>query len=63
MDDEIDDGITYKICKITWIELTEKYGHWIQYNICDEYIYSNCYDKRDIQQMMFFFFYSTCIGL
>ena len=43
-----DDGTTCNSCNIPWIELTEKYGDWVQYDICDEYICPKCCDKRDI---------------
>ena len=43
-----DDVTAYKMCKTPWIELTEKCGDWVQWNICNEYICPNCYDKRDI---------------
>ena len=47
-DEEEDDGTTCKICKIHWIELTERCGDWVQCDICDEYICPKCYDERDI---------------
>ena len=47
-DEEEDDGITYKFCKIPWIELTKKWGDCVQCDICDQYICPKCYDKRDI---------------
>ena len=46
-DEEEDDGTNCKICKIPWIELTEKCGDRVKCDICDEYICPNCYDKRD----------------
>ena len=45
--DEEDDG-TCKICKIPWVELTEKCGDWVQCNICDECICLKCYGNIDI---------------
>ena len=47
-DDEENDGTTCKICKISSIEVTEKFGDWIECDTCDEYICPKCYDKRDI---------------
>ena len=47
-DEEGDDGTICKICKIPWIELTEKCRDWVQYNTCDKYISPKCYGKRDI---------------
>ena len=47
-DEEKDDSPTCKICKIHWIELTEKCGDGVQCDICDEYICPKCYEKRDI---------------
>ena len=47
-DKEEYDGTTCKVYKTAWIELTEKCGDWIQSDICDEYIYPKCYDKRDV---------------
>ena len=41
-DEEEDDGTTCKICKVSWVELTEKCGDVVQY-ICQK-----CYGKRDI---------------
>ena len=46
--DEEEDGTTCKICKISWIELAEKCGDWVQCDTCNEYIFQECYDKRDI---------------
>ena len=46
--DEEDGGTTCKICKIPWIELTEKREDWVQCDMCDEYIFPKCYDKADI---------------
>ena len=43
-----EDGTTCKICKISWIELAEKCGDWVQCDTCNEYIFQECYDKRDI---------------
>ena len=47
-DEEEDDGTTCKICKIPWIELTEKREDWVQCDMYDEYIFPKCYDKADI---------------
>ena len=51
-DEEEDDGTTCKICKIPWIELTEKYEDWIQ---CGEYICPKYYDKKYISADYDFF--------
>ena len=47
-DEELFDGATCKICKIPWIELTEKSGYWSQCDICDEYIWLKGHSKRDM---------------
>ena len=47
-DEEEDNGTTWKICKIPWIELAQQWGDWVQCDICDKYIGPKCYDKRDI---------------
>ena len=47
-DEEEDYGTTCKIYKIPWVKLTEKCGDWFQCNICEEYIWPKCYDKRNI---------------
>ena len=41
------DRTTCKMCKIPWIELTEKSKDRFQYDICDTCICPKCYDKRD----------------
>ena len=35
-----------KICRILWIELTEKCGDWDQCNICNEFFCPKFYDKN-----------------
>ena len=35
-------GTTCRICQIPRIELMEKCGYWVQFDICDEYIYPKC---------------------
>ena len=54
--------VTCKICKIPWIELTEKCGNWVQCAICDEYICPKRYDKRYFCRWWFFFFASFQLG-
>ena len=54
-DEEDDDGTTCKICKIPWIELTEKCGDWAQGAICDEYIFPKYYGKINISTDDHFF--------
>ena len=51
-DEEEDDVTTCKIFKISWIELREKCGDWVQCDICDQYIVPKCYEKRDINYAM-----------
>ena len=52
-----------KICKITWIELAEKCGGWIQCDICDEYIRPRCYGKRDISADLSVLNFVRCLPL
>ena len=54
-DEEEDDCTICKICKIPWIEVTEKCGDWFQCDINDKYICPKSVMKRDIfpQMMMF----------
>ena len=55
--DEEDDGtITCKVCKIPPIVLAEKYGDWVQCDICDEYICPKDISADDE------FLCSICIG-
>ena len=46
--DDKGDGTIRKICKIPWLEMTEKCGYWVQSEIWDEYICLKGYEKRDI---------------
>ena len=36
--DEEDVDTTCTICKIPWIEMMNKCGDWVQWDMCDEYI-------------------------
>ena len=53
--DDKGDGTIRKICKIPWLEMTEKCGYWVQSEIWDEYICLKGYEKRDISTTDNFF--------